>query len=62
VPERDRLVVGGRISKCDDTVLLGIMEEELHPSGLSRRVRHRTDDKPLPRCRWQDAPACRLPF
>ncbi|MCP4661317.1 MAG: hypothetical protein GY856_38430 [bacterium] len=42
---RDQLVKEGQVSKCEETILIGILERHLHPSGLSKRVSRFFDDK-----------------
>jgi hypothetical protein len=37
-------------NECRKSVLVALLERTVHPSGLSRRVQRRTDDKPLPPC------------
>ncbi len=37
-------------NECRKSVLVALLERTVHPSGLSRRVHRRTDDKPLPPC------------
>ena len=41
---RDRLVVAGQVSDCENTVLIGILQRHLHPSGLADRVKRFFDD------------------
>lgn len=36
---------------CKRSVIVSLLERTMHPSGLSRRVQRRSDDKPLPVCR-----------
>ena len=41
----DLLVDAGQVSDCEDTVLLGILQRHLHPSGLPERVKRFFDDR-----------------
>jgi hypothetical protein len=53
----DHVVVDGRISDCQDSIVLGLLESEVYPSGLTRRTKAFKDDHPLPRCRYGVKPA-----
>jgi hypothetical protein len=49
----DKLVVNGSVSRCKKTVLIGLLEDKLFPSGLSRRIFRFSDHRKLKICRYK---------
>ncbi|MBT3983102.1 MAG: hypothetical protein HOE90_17245 [Bacteriovoracaceae bacterium] len=49
----DKLVVHGSVSRCKKTILIGLLEDKLFPSGLSRRIFRFSDHRKLRVCKYK---------
>ncbi|MEZ4873387.1 MAG: hypothetical protein R2827_14350 [Bdellovibrionales bacterium] len=52
----------GEVSRCSDTVLMGLLVEERYPTGLVRRQMPSADHKALARCELGGRQPARLPW
>ncbi|MBT3982660.1 MAG: hypothetical protein HOE90_14980 [Bacteriovoracaceae bacterium] len=51
----DVVVRKGKIWECDDSIIIGLLEKHVYPTGIDRRVFRYFDNRPLKECKFDDS-------